>query len=69
MRCCACNKVLADSELTLKLHSGEFADMCGSCYSIAFASEDDFSDIGVSNVNDIEDVINMLNVFEEHRYE
>lgn len=69
MRCCACDRVLNEFELTLKLHSGHFADMCRTCYSVSFADEDDYADIGINNENDMQDIVNMLNAFEDHRYE
>ena len=67
MRCCACNKVLSDVELTLKTPSNQFADLCGTCYTITF--NDDYEYEIPNKAQDIEDVLNMINVFEEHRNE
>lgn len=37
MRCAACNEILSDSELTLRLpDSGKFADLCKVCYGYTF---------------------------------
>ena len=67
MRCCACNKVLSDYELVLKLpSSGEFADLCGKCYSATFSEGDDYDEY---RADDLQDVMNMLNAFEAHRHE
>jgi hypothetical protein len=49
MRCAACNKVLSDSELTTRLpESGEFADLCNTCYDSAFDTNlSDVLDFGI----------------------
>jgi hypothetical protein len=67
MRCCACNKVLSDVELILKTPSKEFADMCGKCYSATY--KEDYDVMIPNEDRDIEDLLNTLSVFEEHRYE
>ncbi len=41
MRCAACNKIMSEFELVMKApETGEFADLCGVCYNIAFDLED-----------------------------
>jgi hypothetical protein len=41
MRCAACNKKMSEFEMVMKApESGEFADLCGVCYNIAFDLED-----------------------------
>ena len=41
MRCAACNKKMSECEMVMKApESGEFADLCGVCYNIAFDLED-----------------------------
>jgi hypothetical protein len=41
MRCAACNKKMSEFEMVMKApESGEFADLCGICYNIAFDLED-----------------------------
>ena len=41
MRCAACNKKMSEFEMVMKApERGEFADLCGICYNIAFDLED-----------------------------
>ena len=41
MRCAACNKKMSDLELVMRTpETGEFADLCGVCYNIAFDLEE-----------------------------
>jgi hypothetical protein len=41
MRCAACNKIMSEFEMVMKApETGEFADLCGVCYNIAFDLED-----------------------------
>ena len=41
MRCAACNKIMSEFALVMKApETGEFADLCGVCYNIAFDLED-----------------------------
>ena len=41
MRCAACNKKMSDLELVMRTpDTGQFADLCGVCYNIAFDLED-----------------------------
>lgn len=42
MRCAACNRVMTDVEMTLKApESGQFTDLCTTCYRHAFDYVDD----------------------------
>lgn len=41
MRCAACNKIMSEYEACMRApESGEFADLCGVCYNIAFDLEE-----------------------------
>lgn len=41
MRCAACNKIMSEFEMVMRTpETGEFADLCGVCYNIAFDLED-----------------------------
>ena len=41
MRCAACNVKMSEFEMLMKApDSGEFADLCGVCYAIAYDCED-----------------------------
>lgn len=44
-RCIACNRIMSEQELTLRMpESGQFADLCGTCYRISFDLADDKED-------------------------
>ena len=48
MRCLSCNRALNDFESTRKYESGEFIDMCGSCFN-----QSDMRDIPVIERDDL----------------
>ena len=68
MRCQCCNKEMSDVEAMLKVPStGEFADLCGDCYYISYKDWDEQDNLEIER--DMDDLLRMLNLYEEHRYE